>query len=80
MRLIKQKYTLSNMDNLVLFGLNSLCCFLRGHVPIISFDIATATYYIYIIYTVFIRLIAARTIRIRPEKSGCASLFGCVYY
>ena len=30
--------------------------------------------------TVFIRLIAARIIRIRLKKSGCASLFGCVYY
>ena len=30
--------------------------------------------------TVFIRLIAARIIRIRLQKSGCASLFGCVYY
>ena len=28
----------------------------------------------------FIRLIAARIIRKRPKKSGCASLFGCVYY
>ena len=30
--------------------------------------------------TVFIRLIAARIIRKRLKKSGCASLFGCVYY